>query len=51
MGVANVPFPSFTLVLTSGRVIIPGPSSVRAMPDIQQIPPKHLMVNSQLHAV
>jgi len=28
MGIANFPFPSFTFVLTSDRVIIPGPSYV-----------------------
>jgi hypothetical protein len=28
MGIANFPFPSFTLLLTSDRVVIPGPSYV-----------------------
>ena len=28
MSIANIPFPSFTLVLTSDRVVIPGPSYV-----------------------
>jgi hypothetical protein len=28
MGIANIPFPSFTFVLTCDRVVIPGPSYV-----------------------
>ena len=28
MGIGNIPFPSFTLLLTSDRVVIPGPSYV-----------------------
>lgn len=28
MGIANFPFPSFTLALSSERVVIPGPSYV-----------------------
>lgn len=28
MGIANIPFPSFTFVLTSDYVVIPGPSYV-----------------------
>ena len=28
MGIANIPFPSFTLALTSDRVVVPGPSYV-----------------------
>ncbi len=49
MGTSDIPFPSFTLVLTSGRVIIPGRSMViRIEPPVIQNVHNNIMVGLSL---